>query len=496
MRIQRWTPALYVGLIAAQTAVALSPSLRRLSWSYAIVLAAIALTVLLCARRIRLAVPHNKPLWSLLLFSLLARGSAMALLLFDSLENAEGTLIMADPTLWFCISSLGLIAAAAYDPATPLLRWTTAIDWLIGGLAAALFYGVTRQPELAREPATLIILFDILDGFVACFAGIRLLGTRRVDERRFYAVLFVITLTDAVAAAAHNRLLFVTESYLPELLLLLPLACLGVLLARRRPQWLRNIRPTTTLRRLSVSARPMALCLMTCAAAVMLARFKPVLGLWSIVITLVLFVGRATIVAWYQLSVEDQLRRLRRSLQHAATHDPLTRIRNRRGIFQWMEREYRMTRHDDGLCVAMIDVDFFKLYNDRFGHQAGDECLIRVGRALADASATLGRGAVGRIGGEEFLVAIGGIDRVSAIHFLNGIRAAFADGQADQDHAAITLSMGVAFADGHTWPSLDVLLRRADEALYAAKSRGRNRVVVHGFMEDGEPFSVSRSDTP
>lgn len=481
MRIQRWTPSIYLGLIAAQTVVALSPSLRRLSWSYAIIMAGIAVTALLCARRIYLAVPHNRPLWSLLLCSLLARGVAITFLFEDSLVHAEGTLILADPTLWFCIASLGQVAAAAYDPATPLLRWTTAIDWLIGGLAATLFYLVTRQPELANEPSTLILLFDLIDGFVACFVGLRLLGTRRVDERRFYAVLFVVTLVDAVAAAAHNRLLFVTESYLPELLLLLPLACLGILLARRRPQWLRHIRPTATVRRLSVSARPMALCLMTCAVALVLARFEPELALWSIIGTSLLFVGRATIVNWYQLSVEDQLRKLRRGLQHAAAHDPLTQIRNRRGIFQWMAREYPMTRRDEGFCVAMIDVDFFKLYNDRFGHQAGDQCLIRVGRTLTDASATLGRCAVGRIGGEEFVVAIAGVEKASAVRFLDGIRATFADGwDANPGQGPVTLSIGVAFADERAWPPLEGLLRHADEALYAAKSQGRNRVVAQG----------------
>ena len=481
MRIQRWTPSLYLGLVAAQTIVALSPSLRRLSWSYAIVLPAIAMTALLCVRRIYLAVPHNRPLWALLLCSLLAKGVAVAFLFEDSLVHAEGTLIMADPTLWFCIASLSQLAAAAYDPATPLLRWTTATDWLIGALAASLFYLVTRQPELAGEPGTVILLFDLLDGFVACFAGLRLLGTRRVDERRFYAVLFVFTLTDAVAAAAHNRLLFVTESYLPELLLILPLACLGILLGRRRPQWLRHIRPTGTVRRLSVTARPMALCLMTCTVALVLARFKPALALWSIIGTFLLFVGRAMIVNWYQLSVESQLRSLRRSLQYAAAHDPLTRIRNRRGIFEWMAREYQITRRGDGFCVAMIDVDFFKLYNDRYGHQAGDECLVRVGRTLTNASATLARCAVGRIGGEEFVMAIGGVERASAFLFLDGIRKAFVDDQAVVNvRGVVTLSIGVAFAGERAWPPLDDLLRQADEALYAAKSQGRNRVVVYG----------------
>ncbi|MDF4005010.1 GGDEF domain-containing protein [Luteibacter sp. PPL552] len=484
MRIQRWTPAFYSVLVAAHAGTMLLPFPRRMTWSYAFVLAVLGVTALLCARRAMLAVTHNRPLWLLLLGGLLAKGTAFILLFADSLVHHEGTLVMADPTFWFCLSSLFFVSAAAYDPATPLLRWASVADVAVGTLAAGLFYLSTRQmlASDATPPERLMLFFDVLDLFVVIFVGIRLLGTRRADERRFYAVLTAFMIIDAGAASVHNRFVLASESYLPEVLLSAPTAMLGIMLARRRTVWMRGFRPSAAQRRLSVSLRPLALSIAASLAAFAFTQAQPVLALYAMATVLLVFTMRGTLIAWYQLTIEGQLRSLRRGLQHAALHDPLTGLLNRRGLFRWLSREYEPARHARGLCIALIDIDHFKLYNDRYGHLAGDRCLEQVARALAREGDGMPACVVGRYGGEEFLMLLPHVSAIEARRFMDVVRATIGalpqdfDGQPTHP---VTLSVGIASTQGRDWPTLDRLLRDADVALYEAKALGRNRVVVH-----------------
>jgi diguanylate cyclase (GGDEF)-like protein len=167
-------------------------------------------------------------------------------------------------------------------------------------------------------------------------------------------------------------------------------------------------------------------------------------------------------------------------LKESARTDDLTGLLNRRAWEEELPREMaRARRQSDPLCVAMLDLDFFKNYNDERGHQAGDRLLKQSASAWQTelrASDTLAR-----YGGEEFTVALPGCNLANAKDIVERLREAM---PADQ-----TVSAGVACWNGRE--SAEELVGRADAALYEAKRTGRNRLVTAGGTPPGELKSVS-----
>ena len=210
MKLQALAPRIYAPLLAAQLAVTVAEPPHVLSWSYALVLATLGFTLFLALRRVRFSVAHNRPLWGLLLVALLAQAVAFVLLFADSLINPEGTLVASDPTFYFCLSSLLLTVAAAYNPVAPLYRWAGAVDAALAVFIAALFYLLVHELVAsadadASKARAVMWMFDAMALFVALFASLRLAGTRRRDERRFFVVLTAFAWIELFAPAAHNR---------------------------------------------------------------------------------------------------------------------------------------------------------------------------------------------------------------------------------------------------------------------------------------------------
>ncbi|MBI3149336.1 MAG: diguanylate cyclase [Betaproteobacteria bacterium] len=174
-------------------------------------------------------------------------------------------------------------------------------------------------------------------------------------------------------------------------------------------------------------------------------------------------------------------------LQRLATRDGLTGVANRRSFDTALNTECRrVSREARALSLLMIDVDFFKRYNDTYGHLAGDECLRQVAEAMAQvtqrASDTLAR-----YGGEEFAILLPATEPAGAVIVAERIRAAV-EGLA-LPHARsdvgphVTVSIGVASIDPASAAPPTELIGAADAALYAAKMQGRNRVVQAGAGE-------------
>lgn len=158
--------------------------------------------------------------------------------------------------------------------------------------------------------------------------------------------------------------------------------------------------------------------------------------------------------------------------------DALTGIANRRQFDELLALECkRAARHAAPLGLAIMDVDWFKPYNDRYGHPAGDACLRQIAQALATA---LGRptDVIARYGGEEFvlLAPMSDLDGTSAIaqRLLEAVRS-LQLAHADSPFGEVTLSIGVAALLAGEQQA-QVLMQRADAALYRAKQSGRNRV--------------------
>ncbi|PZN92621.1 MAG: hypothetical protein DCF31_15600 [Alphaproteobacteria bacterium] len=166
--------------------------------------------------------------------------------------------------------------------------------------------------------------------------------------------------------------------------------------------------------------------------------------------------------------------------ERAAITDQLTGVLNRRGTIEALQRAQADTRgNGTRLALAMVDIDHFKRFNDRFGHALGDEVLRFVARHVADHIAPAG-GSVGRLGGEEFIALLPDHDVLAAAAIIDRARAELA-GQIIRN-AADGSSMGrVSFSAGiagdHHDDDADSLIERADRALYTAKRMGRDRVV-------------------
>ena len=192
---------------------------------------------------------------------------------------------------------------------------------------------------------------------------------------------------------------------------------------------------------------------------------------------------------------EQQLARYRDALEERVRLDPMTQVANRLALGEAMQREWERARlRGMPLALLMIDVDFFKAYNDHYGHIAGDRCLQRVAQALASAVQRAGELAA-RYGGEEFAVLLPDSDELRAVAVAHRLREAVRElaleHQASPCGAQVTISVGVACvrpADGQPLEHAQTtLFQQADAALYRAKQAGRDRVALYGTDVQAEP---------
>lgn len=194
-----------------------------------------------------------------------------------------------------------------------------------------------------------------------------------------------------------------------------------------------------------------------------------------------------------QLSQQNaELERLNRALFDQGRTDALTRVGNRlrmqEDLVQLWNRAKRQPTH--GFCIALVDVDFFKRYNDTCGHQAGDEVLRTIARTLVNGARA--GDAVYRYGGEEFLVMLpepnveGAVTAMQRLH--RSVEALEIPHPGIND-PHVTISVGITrFADDKT---LDALVQEADVALYVAKSRGRNCVITYDEIDPLEAQALA-----
>lgn len=177
----------------------------------------------------------------------------------------------------------------------------------------------------------------------------------------------------------------------------------------------------------------------------------------------------------------EELSHLNGRLRTVARLDPLTGLLNRRGYQQELDRIWSGNKDKQTTATAiMIDIDFFKLYNDRFGHQAGDECLIRVSSELLDALSG-GDFLLSRYGGEEFIISGFGYPHEDMVALANRLRVRIFSlrmENPDSDVAPyLTISLGVVTRRLDGMAQYDTLINAADECLYFAKRYGRNQVI-------------------
>ena len=185
---------------------------------------------------------------------------------------------------------------------------------------------------------------------------------------------------------------------------------------------------------------------------------------------------------------EEKLLSLQRELEALSYQDALTAIPNRRMFDVVLSREWAQARRSQlPLALIMLDIDFFKEYNDRYGHVAGDEALKRVTDCL-ERTIARPRDFIARYGGEEFVIVMPETDLAAAALLAERCRLAVFEEEIAHDRSAVvpqlTISLGVASWEPGQNDQLTDFINEADQRLYQAKERGRNRVEA-GQYPDG-----------
>lgn len=193
--------------------------------------------------------------------------------------------------------------------------------------------------------------------------------------------------------------------------------------------------------------------------------------------------------------IEADLRKAQEALELIATHDSLTGLANRRLFERALDIEFgRGARQRSPLSLIMVDIDFFKRYNDTYGHVAGDHCLAEVAKVLKDCCHRKADLAV-RYGGEEFAVLLPDTNLHGAMALAEQIRHRVIDKHiihTGSPTGYLTVSLGCYAFVPSSLDSIELFIQRADAALYQAKHGGRNRVAA--LSPEGGLDSLERSD--
>lgn len=204
-------------------------------------------------------------------------------------------------------------------------------------------------------------------------------------------------------------------------------------------------------------------------------------------------------ITMYRLLMAQQkaMQGLYAEVHNLSTKDPLTLVNNRRGFFELVNPQLEKIRYFDlEHAVLVIDIDNFKNVNDRYGHQVGDEVIKSVAQKILE---KLGeKDVLGRFGGEEFVIFLVDTSKESALDVAENLRQTIAGffHTINWFQIRVTVSVGVSHSQGAE-RTFDRLLTEADQAVYAAKNKGRNKVMVwnEALSQSSTPHALFRTET-
>jgi diguanylate cyclase (GGDEF)-like protein len=188
-----------------------------------------------------------------------------------------------------------------------------------------------------------------------------------------------------------------------------------------------------------------------------------------------------------QAQLYKQLEAANQALQHLANVDGLTNVANRRRFNDYLNSQWlTLASERSPLSLILCDIDFFKLYNDKYGHPAGDMCLQKIGTVLSE-TANNSQDLVARYGGEEFAVIMPNTQMGQAVHFAATMQAGVRELEILHEPSTVsryvTLSLGVATTIPTFESEPSTLIVEADKALYKAKAEGRNRIILKQMLD-------------
>lgn len=425
--------------------------------------------------------------WLLLLGSLGLWTIGMALSARQSYALDNPNPAPGDSMFFYILYVLPVLVAVSSAPVAARKHWAMGIDLVLATLLGILFYVrtfsiVSVQGAMGTQQALdVAYMLDFENGCLAVAASLRLLATDRSDDHAFFRSIMAFFVTYAFAGFFYNH--FVALNGHPDFgtspfdaLLDVPFLTLFVVNTIRLPQ--RHWHPPIYLVRFVQSASPTFLAMSVLGFALMVIPGYPSLGITGAIAAVVGIGMRGTLAQVDLVEEESRLALRRDELQGLVFVDSLTGLANRRALDERLLREWHRPAQREPIALLMIDVDYFKEYNDRYGHLAGDDCLRALAAALAGRSVRPGD-FIARFGGEEFAVIAPATSLDQAMAIAENLRA-----QVEIQRilhplspfgvVTVTIGVAVASATAHGGP-LD-LLNAADRALYRAKHGGRNRV--------------------
>ncbi|HET6431299.1 GGDEF domain-containing protein [Dyella sp.] len=410
----------------------------------------------------------------------------------QDLYLANANAAPGDSMLLFILFGVPIVMAVSASSVEGEALLVRLIDGALALALGYLFYVHTfslltvRGADSIEQAQQVAAMFDAENLFLLLASAIRLAAAERRAERHFFRAVVLFTGLNTLASFYYNH--FVALGDHPDFGSLRdPLIDVAFLAfavqAWHDPSARRTGRRSSpALSRIVRTGSPLLMALALLVVAVIVLRERFYFGVAGLVVAVVGYGVRTTLVQVSQIQAAEGLARHSHALEEMAHTDSLTGLANRRALDEVLEREWVLREHATrSIAVLMIDIDYFKQLNDRYGHPAGDACLRMVGRVLL---ATAGRpgDVLGRYGGEEFALVMCGGSLADAQAVGERLRAAvekLAIANADSPFGIITVSIGAAsglVGEG----SPDTLMAAADAALYAAKQAGRNRVTVAG----------------
>ena len=329
---------------------------------------------------------------------------------------------------------------------------------------------------------TMLWLLDAQNLVLAVGALVRWRAAGDAKERELFGTLAWYTAGYLVIAFVNNHYMATDPDFgARESSVVSVVFALVAGLALRPPSQVALPRRVSRVARLVYGASPLFLAGMLLIVSLFLIRVDYALGTAGILVAVLGYGLRNTATQVRHIVREDRLQRDRSALRAIAWTDALTGVANRRFFDQALATASRRTLGGrQFLSVLMIDIDHFKLLNDRYGHPAGDACLRAVANALRQALVRPGD-VLARYGGEEFVALLHEADADGARVVAERLRAAVqALAIENRDSALGMVSVCVGTASGMLLADIDVaaLVDAADKALYEAKCAGRNQVRV------------------
>ncbi len=381
-----------------------------------------------------------------------------------------------------------------------LLRAVDALVALALGCAYFLYtWDMINDHSASSEAgvAYLVWLLDLQNLSLAVGALIRWYVAEERDERDLFRALGIYTCIYCVIVFINDHYFAGNPAFGPEYGTLVTLAfavLCGFALAAPSTVPVRSV--NSTLVRAVRSGSPILLAVALLTASLFLIRVEYVWGCVGILIAVLGIGVRTTLIQVHQIERREALRREASALQAIAWTDALTGVPNRHFFTEALARASRGERRPGPQSILMIDIDHFKLLNDRYGHPVGDGCLREVARAL---QRTLMRpdDVLARYGGEEFIVLLRDSPVAGAQAVAERLRAAVQNLRIDNagsPERVVTVSIGVACAELTGDAAAARMVEDADRALYAAKCAGRNQVKLatdHASEELADTISIT-----